>query len=54
MRYPAITGPGMALSSPDTLGRKATAMNIAPMKYPTLREATPVVRVYETVPGLIM
>ena len=34
MRYPAITGPGMALSSPDNLGRKATAMKIAPMRYP--------------------
>ena len=32
MRYPAIAGPGMALSSPDALGSKATTMNNAPIK----------------------
>ena len=54
IRYPAITGPGMVLSSPDSLGRNAIAMKMQPMQYPTLREATPVVWVYETAPGLMM
>ena len=43
IRYPAITGPGMELSSADTFGRKASAISMAPIQYPTLHEATPVV-----------
>ena len=49
-----MTGPGMVLSSPDTLGRKATTMNVAPMQYPTVREATPVICVNEMMPALMM
>ena len=54
MRYPVITGPGIELSSPDALGRKARAINMPPMQYPTLREATPVICANDAVPGLMM
>ena len=53
-RYPVNTGPGMELSSPDTLGRNATRIKMQPMQYPILREATPVIRVNATMPGLMM
>ena len=53
IKYPAITGPGIVLSRPETFGTNATSMNTAPMTYPILRDATPVICVKATAPGFI-
>ena len=48
MVYAPTTGPGMARMSAMNLGRNASTRKTAPMYTPTMREATPVMSVTET------